>query len=152
MRFSSLLALISAAVVAAVPSPIPEDAKSYVLAGPLPYGELKTEVAKVKSDGEPNAARRLNKRICEGVYMCEDQDFSGDCYYGCYPLSKSIYPDSYWVSRISSVGPDNGGVCDFYKGTTCNVLITTWQAYKYPGGNLKAAINDNMGCFSYGLS
>ncbi|GKT59993.1 hypothetical protein ColTof4_00134 [Colletotrichum tofieldiae] len=65
MRVSSFLALASAAFVAAGPGHVPEDAESYVLAGPLPYKELKTEVAKLKSDGESNVARSLNKRICE---------------------------------------------------------------------------------------
>ncbi|OHE97246.1 hypothetical protein CORC01_07500 [Colletotrichum orchidophilum] len=147
MRVSSLLALVSAALVAAAPSPIPEDAESYVLAGPLPYEELKSEVAKLKSDGS-NAARSLNKRICEGVYMCDGQNFSGSCYYGCYPISVGIYPDSYWVSRISSVGPDSGGWCDFYQaGTGCDGTKGTHQIYRYPGGNLASGIDNNMGCF-----
>ncbi|KAK1530236.1 uncharacterized protein CCOS01_05339 [Colletotrichum costaricense] len=129
MRVSSLLALVSATLVATAPSPVPEDANSYVLAGPLPYEELKTEVAKLKSDGS-NAARSLNKRICEGVYIV------------------GIYPDSYWVSRISSVGPDNGGWCDFYQaGSGCDATKGSHQIFRYPGGNLASGIDNNMGCF-----
>ncbi|EQB51234.1 hypothetical protein CGLO_09234 [Colletotrichum gloeosporioides Cg-14] len=112
MHASSFIALLSATFAAAAPSPAPSgDAESYVLAGPLPYEELKAEVAKLKSDSDSNVARSLNKRICEGVYMCDLDNFGGECYYGCYPISVAIYPDSYWVSRISSVGPDSGGWC-----------------------------------------
>ncbi|KAI8286236.1 hypothetical protein K4K60_000669 [Colletotrichum sp. SAR11_57] len=80
MRASSFIALLSATFAAAAPSPAPSgDAESYVLAGPLPYEELKAEVAKLKSDSDSNVARSLNKRICEGVYIgnaCEATRFS----------------------------------------------------------------------------
>ncbi|KXH34228.1 hypothetical protein CSAL01_07094 [Colletotrichum salicis] len=135
MRVSSLLALVSATLVAAAPSPVPEDANSYL-----------------KSDGS-NAARSLNKRICEGVYMCDGQNFSGSCYYGCYPISVGIYPDSYWVSSISSVGPDNGDWCDFYQaGSGCDATKGSHQIFRYPGGNLGSGIDNNMGCFYCNLN
>ncbi|KAE9579746.1 hypothetical protein CGCF415_v003515 [Colletotrichum fructicola] len=148
MRASSFIALLSATFAAAAPSPAPSgDAESYVLAGPLPYEELKAEVAKLKSDSDSNVARSLNKRICEGVYMCDLDNFGGECYYGCYPISVAIYPDSYWVSRISSVGPDSGGWCDFYGGNACEATRFSHQIFRNPGGNLAAGISNNMGCF-----
>lgn len=119
MRVSIFLALISAAFAAAAPNVAPSthaetNADAYILAGPLPYTELKAKVATLNIEDRIIASRDLEKRICEGVYMCDGASFTGSCYFGCYPINDPIFPDPYWVTRISSVGPDQGGRCTFY--------------------------------------
>ncbi|KAL0942898.1 uncharacterized protein CTRU02_200784 [Colletotrichum truncatum] len=149
MRVSCFLTLLSTAFVAAAPGTVPAaDAESYIITGPLPYEELKAEVANLKNTDESNAARSLDKRICLGVYLCDGTNFTGECYYACYPVGKGIYPDSYWVSRITSVGPDQGGQCDFYAaGANSDPTKGRHQIFRYPGGNLASGIDNNMGCF-----
>lgn len=110
MKFSlssSIIALL-AVVAPAITTPVPAPEGTQV--GPLPIEELRAAVAEMKLN-----ERDLGKRVSEGVYMCDGADFSGSCYWGSYPISVAIYPDPYWQTRIVSVGPDQGGWCQFYK-------------------------------------
>lgn len=87
----------------------------------------------------------------------------------------AIYPDSYWVTRLRSAGPDNyngdgGGsnYCAFYgcvifelvclilvlqltscccSGNSCDDTLYVHDVMSYPGGNLGVGVADGMGCF-----
>lgn len=134
--------------------------ESWILAGPASYADVQSTVAGMKATGShPNSVSRrngggtegggggLDKRVCEGVYLCDGADFSGSCYYGCYPISTGIKPDSYWVGRLVSAGPDQGGWCDFYGGDDCDPGKFSHIIFGYPGGNLPDGIAHNLGCF-----
>ncbi len=126
---------------------------SWILAGPASYADVQGAVAGLKAAGNhPNSlvgrgADQLAKRVCEGVYLCDGAGFSGSCYYGCYPISTGIRPDPYWVSRLVSAGPDEGGWCDFYGGGDCDPSKFVHTIFQYPGGDLPGGIADNLGCF-----
>ncbi|EJD54958.1 hypothetical protein AURDEDRAFT_155196 [Auricularia subglabra TFB-10046 SS5] len=139
MRFVSLATALIIAVTAAAH---PTNSTSYKITGPLPYAELKLAVAQLH---HAEGKRSLDKRLCEGVYLCAGRDFTGECYWACYPISTAIYPDAYWVPRIESVGPDQGGWCDFFGGSVCEEGPS--QPFEYPGGNLEPPVANAMGCF-----
>ncbi|KAF8462160.1 hypothetical protein BDZ91DRAFT_683557 [Kalaharituber pfeilii] len=112
-------------------------AEDIFVLGPASYEELQKMVAEAKSSGEV----KLDKRqACGemGVYLCENPNFAGQCYWGAYPGCTRINPDPYWQSRISSVGPDRGVRCFFYS------FSGTLQSFRYPGGNCNSAMNDKV--------
>ncbi|RYP42919.1 hypothetical protein DL770_011961 [Monosporascus sp. CRB-9-2] len=149
MHFTTLMPILAAAApfVLAAPGKAPASAPSTtslegsIMAGPLSYEELQSQVKKMKADGS------LYKRdgICAGVYYCSDADFLGDCYYGCYPISTSTYPGE-WASRISSFGPDRGFQCYTYDHD-CSDGDGSTQAFSFPGGTLNPDMNDQLFCF-----
>ncbi|KAH6662385.1 hypothetical protein B0J14DRAFT_707667 [Halenospora varia] len=138
----SLLALTSATPITTTAtgptSSVPLD-DSMIIAGPLPFANLTTVVNNLHSN------TTVDKRaINVGLYMCANANFKGQCYYGMYPISVGIKPDPYWQARISSVGPDKDVQCFFYsKGCISGVI----QAFSYPGGNLRAGLNNHLKCF-----
>ena len=71
---------------------------------------------------EVEKVTELDKRQCAacGVYLCAGKDFTGQCYWGCYPPRKLVEVDDYWRTHIASVGPDKGCYCTIgtpYVGT-----------------------------------
>lgn len=82
MRFT-LLTLVAgmAGLTAALP---PITNSTYFEIGPLPYAELKAQVEALHASEKRSAG--LSKRTTEGVYLCDGLNFSGDCYYGSYPI------------------------------------------------------------------
>lgn len=121
-------------------------------------------VAKAVERGELTKASEvseLDRRQCAacGVYLCAGKDFTGECYWGCYPPRTLIEVDSYWRTHIASVGPDRGCYCTLGTPyvdqflllvsmlTLCSEL-SSCQGFEYPGGNLeKNACWGNVGNF-----
>ena len=87
----------------------PEPLGVNLTVGPAPFEELKPQVELFTSNrlALGNFSSQAQAAAC-GVYFCEDPGFTGNCYWGCYPIGVAIYPDTYWVFRITSVGPDPG--------------------------------------------
>lgn len=59
---------------------------TYLEIGPLPYAELTAQVEALHASEKRDA--RLSKRTTEGVYLCDGLNFSGNCYYGAYPIGQ----------------------------------------------------------------
>lgn len=73
-------------------------------------------IAKAVERGElikASEVSEVDKRACAacGVYLCSGKNFTGECYWGCYPARTLIEIDSYWRTHIASVGPDPGCYC-----------------------------------------
>jgi len=90
----------------------PEPAAAKLTLGPAPITELRPQVEKFNANrellGNFTLSAQAQAAAACGVYLCEHPNFQGQCYWGCYPLGTPIYPDTYWVFRLSSVGPDPG--------------------------------------------
>ncbi|KAF8462155.1 hypothetical protein BDZ91DRAFT_735345 [Kalaharituber pfeilii] len=151
----SLVAVVVAGFQAALAAPAPAEstpatphpfqaegmpAEDIVVLGPASYEELQKMVAEAKSSGKVILDKR---QACGkmGVYLCEHANFAGQCYWGAYPGCTKIYPDPYWMIRISSVGPDRGVECIFWSFTH------NLQIFTYPGKNCDSAMNDRVSYF-----
>lgn len=78
----SLVVAALAGVTAALP---PITNGTYLELGPLPYDELKAQVEAMHNSDKRNS---IHKRTTEGVYLCDGLNFSGNCYYGAYPIGE----------------------------------------------------------------
>ncbi|KAK1768265.1 hypothetical protein QBC33DRAFT_536686 [Phialemonium atrogriseum] len=112
---------------------------SHAVATPIDDSVERGELTKASEVSE------LDRRQCAacGVYLCAGKDFTGECYWGCYPPRTLIEVDSYWRTHIASVGPDRGCYC-----TLGTPELSSCQGFEYPGGNLeKNACWGNVGNF-----
>ncbi|KAM5344088.1 hypothetical protein ACJ41O_012625 [Fusarium nematophilum] len=103
-----------------------------VLASPVEDAELAEMVKRGEIKREEDVTE-LERRQCAacGVYLCSGKDFSGQCYWGCYPPRETIEIDQWWQQRIASVGPDKGCFCTI--GTPKH---SSCEGFESPGGNV----------------
>ncbi|KAM5349716.1 hypothetical protein ACJ41O_006221 [Fusarium nematophilum] len=102
------------------------------LASPVSDADLTDMVKRGELKPEEEVSE-LEKRQCAacGVYLCAGPDFTGQCYWGCYPPRTLIEIDPYWQLRIASVGPDRGCYC-----TIGTPQRSSCQGFEHPGGNV----------------
>ncbi|TDZ38484.1 hypothetical protein C8035_v004793 [Colletotrichum spinosum] len=161
-RVTSLLAVLWLATLCAARIDEP-----YFDVGPGPYREIRKEVEGIhRRNLEERAANkgkqgnlgnstilekfRINpetgeKQKCGGVYLCDQERFRGNCYWGCYPEFEQIYPHGWWVVRIVSFGPDPG-VKGYLSGGECTI-VGPYDKIGYPGKTLDPALRERIGCF-----
>lgn len=82
MRSIIIISLVAAMASTASAFP-PLTNETYLEIGPLPIAELRTQVEAMQDSEKRNT---LTKRTTEGLYLCDGQDFTGNCYYGAYPI------------------------------------------------------------------
>ena len=93
------------------------------LASPSRHREQKRDINHPQVRAEMEAARTValeklddvEKRVCCGLYICDGFDFTGNCYWACYPVAEHIELDEYFQNNIGSWGPDEG--CSCYPNT-----------------------------------
>ncbi|KAM5344862.1 hypothetical protein ACJ41O_010724 [Fusarium nematophilum] len=133
-----------------------------VLASPVSDADLAKMVERGEIKPEEDVTE-LDRRDCAGcgLYLCAGKNFSGKCYWGCYPPRKTVTIDKWWQTRIQSVGPDKGCVCtigtpyvyppsagDASRVNQFNSSHSSCQAFTHPGGNVgNNACRANVGNF-----
>ncbi|KAJ4354260.1 uncharacterized protein N0V89_005994 [Didymosphaeria variabile] len=86
--------------------------------------------------------------LAGGVYACEGDNFTGDCFYNPPERMRACAllligrPDSGVGYHPRSIGPDRGGHCDVFKGRICNDH-TFVRRIDYPGVKSYAELNPN---------
>ncbi|KAL1599898.1 hypothetical protein SLS60_007703 [Paraconiothyrium brasiliense] len=95
--------------------------------------------------------------LAGGVYTCEGDNFTGDCFYNPPERMRACVlvligkPSDGVGYHPRSIGPDRGGHCDVFKGRICNDH-TFVRRIDYPGVKSYAELNPNdwdaMRCYS----
>ncbi|OAG01042.1 uncharacterized protein CC84DRAFT_1168226 [Paraphaeosphaeria sporulosa] len=94
---------------------------------------LATEPASITTDITPN-----NAAIAGGVYACQGDNFTGDCFWNPPERMRACAlllignPSNGVGYKPRSIGPDEGGHCDVFKGRVCNDQ-TFYKRIDWPG-------------------
>ncbi|KAL5429452.1 hypothetical protein PMIN04_000251 [Paraphaeosphaeria minitans] len=95
--------------------------------------------------------------VTGGVYACQGENFTGDCFWN--PPERTLAcallpvgnPSSGVGYKPRSVGPDQGGHCDVFKGRICNDQ-TFVKRIDWPGVKNAAELNpaawDAIRCYA----
>jgi hypothetical protein len=81
MLFTTISLIATFAGIATALPPLTDG--THLEIGPLPYAELKAQVEAMHASNKRDG---LTKRTTEGVYLCDGLNFSGNCYWGAYPI------------------------------------------------------------------
>ena len=81
MLFTTISLIAAFAGIATALPPLTDG--THLEIGPLPYAELKAQVEAIHASNKRDV---LTKRTTEGVYLCDGLNFSGNCYWGAYPI------------------------------------------------------------------
>ncbi|KAM3086170.1 hypothetical protein ACMFMG_000307 [Clarireedia jacksonii] len=99
-------------------------------------------------DASPSAVAEFQivKRNIGGVEICTDQNWSGTCGYAVQPLKTCIVLTSPWYHSITSMGPDDGTVCQLFQNSQCSGT-NIWIEYPGTGALQDYGWNDVIGSF-----
>ncbi|KAK0624355.1 hypothetical protein B0T14DRAFT_565634 [Immersiella caudata] len=147
MKFTLFLTSFLASAVAAVPVDEPgvirtSDVNVTDYAGVAPVvTSLDTAAAGVDA-----ASGDFGVAACCGVWICDQFNWVGNCYWACYPISTPIYPDPYFQTHIGSWAPDVGCSCFMSRGSDPN-MSCAGNLFQWPGGNFGPDCANNVSRF-----